>query len=263
MLLSHPFPEFKMHKFIRLVAAATPALLLSLNACLPYTVGSTAQTVPAGETAKTTSWYFIPNGVAAPDDSIAAPLYGADYEYRRGLDATSDIGFRILPAGITMDYKRRIGSDFRATSTAFAFMTGGGIVNGGEHFLMQGTLIASGNPYATVTPYGGVRAMHVVPITQGAVRDKPTIGAFGGLQIGDAAFTIRPELGVYYDHSALGLRRGDLIFVPAFTLGRGKSRDIRQSRGGSPDWAAPAARRPVPAAGVIPRPLPIGLPSKG
>ena len=114
--------------------------------------------------------------------------------------------------------------------------------NGGEHFLMQGTLIASGNPYATVTPYGGVRAMHVVPITQGAVRDKPTIGAFGGLQIGDAAFTIRPELGVYYDHSALGLRRGDLMFVPAFTLGRGKSRDIRQTRGGSPDWARPRTR---------------------
>ena len=47
---------------------------------------------------------------------------------------------------------------------------------------------------------------------------------FGGVQIGDTEFAIRPELGVFYDHSALGLRSSDIIFVPAITLRRAPRR---------------------------------------
>jgi hypothetical protein len=105
-------------------------------------------------------------------------------------------------------------------------------------------------------PYGGLRAIHVVPITQGAVRDQPTIGLFGGLQIGDADFTIRPELGVFYDHSALGLRHGDVIFVPALTLQRGRRHNPLAS-----DNRRPAA---APSAASDPRrtPTPIFMPRR-
>jgi hypothetical protein len=57
------------------------------------------------------------------------------------------------------------------------------------------------------------------------VSDQPTVGVFGGLQIGNGWFSVRPELGVFYDHSALGLRKSDLLIVPAFTLMRGRRRD--------------------------------------
>ena len=76
-----------------------------------------------------------------------------------------------------------------------------------------------------MNPYYGIRAMQAIPITAGAVSDLPTVGVFGGLQIGNRWFSVRPELGVFYDHSALGLRRSDLMIVPAFTLMRGRRRD--------------------------------------
>ena len=214
-----------MRTLIRRVIAASPVVFAAFTACLPYTVGSTAQTVPALQTTRSTSWYFIPNAIKVPGDSVAGPLAGSNLEYRRGLDARSDFGLRLLPGGVTADYKRRLNSDLPGSGTAFAYSAGGGIVNAGQHVMLQATLIASGHEDASFVPYGGLRAMHVMPISQGAVTDKPTLGVFGGVQIGDAEFAIRPELGVFYDHSALGLRSGDLIFVPAITLRRAPRRN--------------------------------------
>ena len=249
-----------MRSLIRRITAASPAVLLVMNACLPYTVGSTARTVPAHETTRTTSWYFIPNAIKMPGDSVAGPLAGSNFEFRRGLDERSDIGLRLMPGGVASDYKRRIDGDVTGTRTAFAYIAGAGIVNGGEHFMMQGTLVASGREDAAVVPYGGLRAIHVLPISQGAVTDKPTIGVFGGVQIGDAEFSIRPELGIFYDHSALGLRRGDLIFVPAITLKRGPRREHHLEGNHRPRAVSPALpsdpRRlpgPLGAAPVGPR----------
>ena len=216
--------ELNMRALIRCAIAASPLVLIASTACLPYTVGSTAQTVPARETTRSTSWYFIPNAIKVPGDSVAGPLAGSNLEYRRGLDERSDFGLRLLPGGVTADYKRRLSSDPSGSGTALAYSAGGGIVNAGEHVMLQATLIASGREDGSFVPYGGVRAMHVMPITQGAVTDKPTLGVFGGVQIGDAEFAIRPELGVFYDHSALGLRSRDLIFVPAITLRRAPRR---------------------------------------
>jgi hypothetical protein len=113
--------------------------------------------------------------------------------------------------------------------------------------MIQGTLIASAREDVAIAPFGGLRAIQVFPISQGAVYDRPTIGVFGGAQLGDRAFTIRPELGVFYDHSALGIRRGDVIFVPAVTIqrrrreegfGLGKERPGWTQRG-VPDPMAP------------------------
>lgn len=213
-----------MRSLIRRIAIASPVVLLSFSACIPYTVGSTARTVPVHQTTRSTSWYYIPNAISTPGDSVASPLAGSNLEYRHGVDARSDVGLRLMPGGASVDFKRRLDNDLTGTRTAFAYIAGGGIVNGGEHFMLQGTLVASGREDASVVPYGGIRAIHVMPISQGAVSDKPTIGVFGGVQLGDAQFTIRPELGVFYDHSALGLRQGDLIIVPAITLKRGPRR---------------------------------------
>jgi hypothetical protein len=210
----------------RFVAAAT-LVLTPLTACLPYTVGTSAQTVPAGQTRHTTSYYFVPNAFKHSDDSVGAPMGGANYEWRHGLDNWSDVAFRVLPGGVTSTYKRRFGTDTSHATGAHAFSVGAGVVNFGEHFLMEGTLMTSGREDAAITPYGGVRAMHVIPMTKGAVSDRPTVGVFGGAQIGSRWFSVRPELGVFYDHSALGVRESNVIFVPAITLMRGRHREDR------------------------------------
>ena len=214
-----------MPRFSRRIPLFASLILLPATACLPYTVGTSAQTVPANETTHSASYYFMPSALESPDDSIAAPLSGMDYEWRHGMDARSDVAFRLLPGGVTTSYKRRFGADTSHAVGARAFSVGAGIVNGGEHFLMEATLMASGREAASVTPYGGVRAMHVIPMSSSAVSDRPTVGVFGGLQMGSRWFSIRPELGVFYDHSALGVRQGDLLLVPALTVMRSRRRD--------------------------------------
>jgi hypothetical protein len=213
-----------------LVRLALVALLIvqGATACIPYTVGSTAQTVPDGQTTHASSWYFVPNAFKGPHDSIAAPMAGMDNEWRHGVDAKSDVGFRLVPTGVVLNYKHRV-TDAQAGRPAVAYMVGGGVVNFGEHMHLEATLIASGDESSSMMPFGGLRAMQVIPISAGAVKDSPTIGAFGGFQLGDAAFSIRPELGVYYDHSALGVRSSNVIFVPAVTLQRGRRRHEAQT----------------------------------
>jgi hypothetical protein len=196
-------------------------------------VGTSAQPVAAGETTRATSYYFIPNAVKSPGDTVAVPLYGADLEIRHGLDERSDVGFRLLPAGVAVNYKRRMGADTSHTRRALAFITGAGIVNAGEHAHFEATLIASGRQGGSLTPYGGLRAMQVVPITRGAVHDSPTVGLFGGLRIGNDDFVVSPEVGVFYDRSALHVRSADVIVVPAVTLERGPREGGRR---GPPWW---------------------------
>jgi hypothetical protein len=60
--------------------------------------------------------------------------------------------------------------------------------------------------------------MQVIPITKGAVHDSPTLGAVLGARIGSLTAGISPEIGVFYDHSALGLRKGNVLVVPAITV---------------------------------------------
>ena len=65
---------------------------------------------------------------------------------------------------------------------------------------------------------GGLRAMQVIPIDRGAVHDSPTLGGFLGARIGTLTAGISPELGIFYDHSALHLHKGNVLFVPAITV---------------------------------------------
>jgi hypothetical protein len=60
--------------------------------------------------------------------------------------------------------------------------------------------------------------MQVIPINKGAVHDSPTLGGFFGARIGTRTTGISPEIGVFYDHSALRLRKGNVLIVPAITI---------------------------------------------
>src|SRR5215204_2668240 len=167
-----------MSAFLRRAPLAASLVLLPLTACLPYTVGTSAQTVPANESTHSASYYFVPNAFKNPNDSIGAPMGGVDYEWRHGLDARSDVGFRLLPGGVTAAYKHRFGVDTSHAGSARAFAVGGGIVNAGEHAIIEATLMASGREDGSFNPYYGVRAMQVIPISSTAVSDRPTLGAF-------------------------------------------------------------------------------------
>lgn len=199
----------------------------SVTACIPYTVGSTAQPLPAGAHSNTMSTFVMPS-IARLDSTHSLSKLAMDFERRWGMDGRSDIGVRVTSgSGLVVNYKRLLsGPDARAN---IAIMPGAGFVNWGQHAHFELTLLASGDEARLVTrsdstvvpmivPYGGLRVMQVAPLAQGAVSDKPTAGVFLGARVGSRDFGVSPEVGVFYDHSALGLRRGDLVIVPAISV---------------------------------------------
>jgi hypothetical protein len=202
-----------------LFCAGAALSIIYTTGCIPLTVGSTAQPVPVGTTVQSTSMYVVPNSV---DDSInhrSLPRYGVDPEFRFGLDDHSDIGVRAPSfSGIVANYKRRLNGVSQAPGAATAIMVGGGLVNWGDHVHLEATLITSAQDNDRLTPYGGIRAMQVIPINKGAVHDSPTLGGFLGARIGTRTAGISPEIGIFYDHSALRIRKGNVLFVPAITI---------------------------------------------
>ena len=148
---------------------------------------------------------------------------GIDSELRYGIDPRSDVGIRIPSwSGIVVNYKHRLdavpASPAADTGAALSIMAGGGFVNWGEHAEGELSLLASAREDRQLVPYGGLRVVQVVPLSRGAPSDRPTAGGFVGLRIGSHDVSVAPELGVFYDHSALGVRRGDVIVVPSVTI---------------------------------------------
>lgn len=211
------------------------SLYTLLGGCIPYAVGSTAQTVGPGDRTSSVSTYLILNGVEDLSDSTAArsgSLLGADNELRFGLTSRSDVGVRVPNlSGIVLTYKRRI--DGLTTDSAdakdgyyVALQPGLGFVNFGEHAHFELTLLASAPPQQPVLPYGGIRAMQVLPLSSTAIYDTPTIGGFVGIRIGTADQGVSPEVGVFYDRSALELRSSTFIVVPSLTVQGVSFRDL-------------------------------------
>jgi hypothetical protein len=193
--------------------------IVGTTGCIPFTVGSTARPVAVGERVHTTSMYVVPNSWEDSTSDRALSRYGVDPEVRFGLDERSDIGVRAPSfSGIVANYKRRLDGVSDAPGAATAVMVGGGFVNWGEHAHLEATLMASARDNDRFTPYGGLRAMQVIPLSRGAVHDSPTIGAFFGTRIGSLTAGISPEIGIFYDRSALGIRNGNIIIVPAITI---------------------------------------------
>lgn len=192
---------------------------LLLGGCIPYTVGTTARPVPKDELVRHTSLYTIPNGLEELSDDLEghAGYIGMDLEMRLGLSDREDVGLRAPGAtGLVVTYKRLLTPP--SAAAAVAAMGGLGVVNVGEHAHFEASVLVSGAEPASVVPYGGARVMQVLPIVDGAVRDSPTAGVFFGLRLGTADLGISPELGVFYDRSALNLRDQSVIVVPAVTL---------------------------------------------
>lgn len=189
------------------------------GACVPYAVGSTAQTVPEGEWSVSSSIFAIPNGIDGFDDSTSHPVFGVDPEARLGIGEGLDVGLR-LPSfsGAVVTLKKRLGDNTDTSRAAIAIVPGAGIVNAGYHAIVEFTVIASGRQRTTVTPYGGIRAMQVFPISRGSLNDSPSAGGFLGMRIGTRDLGISPEIGVFYDRSALDLRTSKVIFVPSVTV---------------------------------------------
>lgn len=204
-------------KFV--VRAGAALSIIYTTGCIPLTVGSTAQPVPVGTTVHSMSMYVVPNSVDDSVDNRSFPRYGVDPEVRFGLDDRSDIGVRAPSfSGIVANYKRRLNGVSQAPGAATAIMVGGGLVNWGDHAHLEATLITSAEDNDRFTPYGGIRAMQVIPINRGAVHDSPTLGGFFGARMGTRTTGISPEIGVFYDHSALRLRKGNILVVPAITI---------------------------------------------
>lgn len=208
------------------VPLAVLACAALLSGCIPYTAATTAHPVSAESSPSSSlSISTVPNGLDLLRDSTAFTDDGAtsytmlDYESRFRIDERSDVGLRIPSAsGAVVNYKRRlVGVD--TSRFALAGMVGTGFVNGGNHAHFEATVIASGPEAPVVTPYGGVRAMQVVPLSDGAVSDTPTLGAFLGIRIGSVGLGVTPEIGVFYDEPALATSPDrNVVLVPSITI---------------------------------------------
>lgn len=217
--------ELRQLRVLRLLRLLLPCVaLLSATGCIPFAVGSTAQTVPVGDRTSSLVASIVVNGGAPYRDSLAwwsrsfnYPM--SDAEFRFGLTDASDLGLRIPNgSGLIVNHKQRQRGAAHPDSSAFATMIGGGIVNLGEHLFVEGTLFWNGARRGQVMTYGGLRAMHVLPITRDALSDSPTLGGFLGLRLGSGAGSVSPEIALYYDRSVLALRRRDLVIVPSVTV---------------------------------------------
>lgn len=185
--------------------------------CIPYTVGTTAQPAPR-EGAPTLVWYSIPNGFEHLRDSGAVAFAGVDVEGRMGVSDRADVGLRVPSmSGLVVSYKYRLTTSADPTAAAVAVMGGLGIVNLGNHAYCDVALLASARQ-ATFTPYGGVRASQVLPMWRGGIHDSPSAGGFLGVRIGSEELGVSPEVGLYYDRSASGVRSGNVIVVPALVI---------------------------------------------
>ncbi|HEX2778661.1 MAG TPA: hypothetical protein VHM30_04120 [Gemmatimonadaceae bacterium] len=205
----------------KMILAAVAAAFAT--GCIPYSVGSTARTVPATKHTKATTAFVIPNGFEAKGDTAAATMPGVDSELRYGIDSRSDLGIRVPSwSGVVVNYKRRLDAVPQTpdadTAVAVSLMVGGGFVNWGQHAEGELSLLASAREDRQLVPYGGLRVIQVAPLSRDVPHDRPTAGGFFGLRIGGRDASVAPELGIYYDHSALGVRRSDVIFVPSITI---------------------------------------------
>lgn len=238
-----------------------------LTGCIPYTVASTAKPVAPGQRTTTMSAYAMPS-IANFDSGRTVAGLGVDYETRWGLDPRSDMGVRVVSfSGVVANYKRLLTDT--ASRTRVAIMSGAGIVNLGDHAHFETSLLISGDegpagsnrPTSNIVPYGGLRIMQVAPIAEGALHDQPTIGGFIGVRLGSVNFGVSPEVGVFYDHSALDVRRNEVVVVPAISFHGDRLIEVVSDllRGRPPRAIDAGPRRPgvdaeTPAVGPVRQP---------
>lgn len=220
---------------MRALVLAILGASLASTACIPYAVGSTARTVPEGKSLRSSTAFIVPGAFEKKGDSTTASMPGLDTEWRIGLSDRSDVGVRVPSwSGAVINYKRRLDAATGDSSGALAMLVGGGVVNWGEHAHFEASLIASAREDRHVVPYGGLRIMQVAPLSSTAVNDSPTAGGFFGVRFGTANEGFSPEIGIFYDKSALGIRERNIIIVPSVTVNGGSLRSLFGRR--FPGW---------------------------
>ena len=211
-----------MRNLLALTLLASTALLMT--SCIAYSVGTTARPVAQGDFQPNLVMYAIPNGVdnTGTDDLSSEPALAytsVDFEGRWGLSDKSDLGLRVpAGSGAIVNYKRLLNGANDPDRVAISAIVGAGVVNFANHAYFEAGLIASGREDNAI-PYGGIRAMHVIPISSGAVEDTPTAGFFAGVRFrATDTLSFSPEIGVYHDKSALHLREENYVIVPSLTI---------------------------------------------
>lgn len=205
-----------------------------LVACTPYAVHTTAQPLAEGERSVTSIMTVVPNGANFDSAGNRYSVPSLDVDIRHGVDERNDVGVRInSSSGVIMTVKHRLDGRSAKPGAATALLAGAGFVNFGQHAHFEATLIRSGDPDRDWVPYGGLRVIQVLPMSSAAVRDDPTAGAFGGLRMGSGALGmgLGLEVGVFYDRSALELRRNRVIVVPSVSIQQRSRRSARRSPG--------------------------------
>jgi hypothetical protein len=198
-------------------------MVVLLTGCISYTVGQGAETTAPGERSYSSSLNLVPGTLSRFDSSASTRRPSVDTDLRFGVDAQSDVGFRIATySGFMLTWKRqltRADSSKRPENRArTSLMLGGGLVNAGEHLATEATLISSSKWSSAGQWYGAVRAIQVYPITSSAVSDDPVVGVAFGHLFGDPERSIGPEIGIFYDRSVLGLNNRRILVIPSLVV---------------------------------------------
>ena len=198
------------------------ALACMADGCIPYGVGSTAQTAMPGLTRYSLTTYVLPRDLGLQKFPHAPVFLGADIEIRRGLNYNSDIGVRFAGVeGIIASYKRRLTKFEQSRGPEVSVMVGGGLITTLPFAELEGTLIVSRREKGRFTPYGGVRTVYTSPMRLGATKRPLTYGGFGGFRAGSPDAGMFVELGVFRDKSALVPSTKNVAIVPSVTITSG------------------------------------------
>lgn len=198
--------------------------LLAITACTPYAVHTSARPLARGEGSSSLVFTVVPNGMRT-DETSAIGVPSLDVDSRMGVSDRADVGVRINSvSGAIATYRYRLDGESMRPDAATAVMLGAGVVNLGFHAHAEATLIHSGREDRNIVPYGGVRVVQIAPLNREAPHDQPAAGVFTGARFGAAAHRIGIEVGVFYDHSTLGMRNRNIVIVPSISLQRAPRR---------------------------------------
>ena len=207
-----------MKRLLRL-AAACP---LFVAACIPYSVGSTARTVPKGTHEQAVTAFAVPQAASLTGrPGSVAP--GADAEVRYGVARDADVGLRIPSwSGAIVSYKHRFDvppEDAAAdTCSTASSIFGAGLLDWGRQGALEVTLVASAREDRPLVPYGGIHRVGVFPLSHMNSEYRAATGGFFGVRIGTRRLSIAPEVGVYHDESEPRVRGANITVVPSVTV---------------------------------------------
>jgi hypothetical protein len=209
---------------MRRYAAATVVVLTT--ACVPYSLGTTAQTLPKGSSTLSFT-YSVAQGASNRIEALREgtrerpDVMSFDSEMRFGLSERSDVALRIVNAGgLSSTYKRRLAGSADLDEPAVAMLLGGGVLYWGDYLHAEAALIASGRDGGWGLPFGAIRTLATVP-TRGTLDwDEPIVGAHVGWRWRPhwrLGFSLLPELAMYYD-DAREAGRSNWVMVPSLTV---------------------------------------------